>query len=326
LTVITDDERTSRKVQQTVDALCPSEPISPWTCAQVGAPAFPSAARAAGDGSDDILLCVGGIGLYRRGSADEVYFAHQEFQGDFRLTARVSDVWSRPYGGNAAVMCRSSLDADAPYAATVLELVRIPPDTFGYVRFNHRRQSGETRRVTARGDRGGAEVWLRLERRGSWLSGMQSEDGETWTSVSEEDLPELPGTLLVGFAASADDSRNEVDPGVAQLQASLELVQLSPPSFLRGDCNGDGSVAGQVDDAIYLLGYNFLGTASPPCLAACDANADGDTGSVSDAIYILSHNFLGGPAPPAPFPECGPGELSTDESLGCRTPPASCPQ
>jgi hypothetical protein len=95
--------------------------------------------------------------------------------------------------------------------------------------------------------------------------------------------------------------------------------------FLRGDCNGDGRVQGAVDDAVVLLGYNFLAGPEPPCLAACDADGDGEvTGRVSDAIHVLNFNFLGGPPPVAPFPECGQGERSGDEALGCKESPEGC--
>ena len=48
------------------------------------------------------------------------------------------------------------------------------------------------------------------------------------------------------------------------------------PTFLRADCDGDGGASVNVTDAVFLLGFNFLGTGAPPCLAACDANGDGE--------------------------------------------------
>jgi hypothetical protein len=97
------------------------------------------------------------------------------------------------------------------------------------------------------------------------------------------------------------------------------------PQFLRGDCNDDGQVAGQVTDAVFLLTYNFVGGAEPSCLAACDINADGQVlGQVTDAVYLLSHNFLEGPPPPQPFPHCGAASVDTDAVLGCETQPRSC--
>ena len=97
-----------------------------------------------------------------------------------------------------------------------------------------------------------------------------------------------------------------------------------PLLFLRGDCNGDGQVTGQVTDAVYLLNYSFTGGTTPPCLAACDANGDGQVaGSVTDGVYLLNFNFLGGPAPVAPFPDCGVG-TQADPALGCRTSTPGC--
>jgi hypothetical protein len=84
--------------------------------------------------------------------------------------------------------------------------------------------------------------------------------------------------------------------------------------FVRGDCDGDGSVIGQVTDAIFLLAFNFTGEPEPRCLAACDANGDGEIiGEVTDAVYLLAFNFLGGPAPVPP--------LASDLALGCEQPP-----
>ncbi len=95
--------------------------------------------------------------------------------------------------------------------------------------------------------------------------------------------------------------------------------------FVRGDCNGDGNVIGQVGDAIFVLNFNFLGGPVPACMAACDSNADGNViGQVGDAIYTLNFNFLGGPAIPEPFPECATSTDESDIALGCETPIA-CP-
>jgi len=85
------------------------------------------------------------------------------------------------------------------------------------------------------------------------------------------------------------------------------------PSFLRGDANGDGGV--DIADAIFGLGYLFLGDAKPACMDAADTN---DTGKfdLSDPISILGWAFSGSAAPPAPGPStCGTDP--TPDSLGC---------
>ena len=111
---------------------------------------------------------------------------------------------------------------------------------------------------------------------------------------------------------------------------SAQITLVAAPGvgpFIRGDCNGDGMVTGQVTDAVFLLNFNFLGGNPPPCAAACDINQDGMfTGQVTDAVYILTHNFLAGPAPPAPFPKCGLSAVQSDKDLGCATPTTTnCP-
>jgi len=145
----------------------------------------------------------------------------------------------------------------------------------------------------------------------------------TPTSYTDSDAALVPGTEYcytvksVAGAKTSDPSNQSCGTPTA---AGVGL-------FIRGDCNGDGQVTGQVTDAVFLLNYNFLGGAVPPCSAACDINGDGQwMGQVTDAVYILNYNFLGGTAPPAPFPKCGTSTLATDITLGCVTPTTpNCP-
>ncbi len=88
--------------------------------------------------------------------------------------------------------------------------------------------------------------------------------------------------------------------------------------FARGDCNGDGSV--NIADAIFTLGYAFLGGPAPECPAACDSNGSGELDAISDAIYLLNYAFGGGPPPPHPFGECAISGTTEDLKLGCATP------
>ncbi|MBI4606753.1 MAG: hypothetical protein HY721_32720 [Planctomycetes bacterium] len=109
------------------------------------------------------------------------------------------------------------------------------------------------------------------------------------------------------------------------MEETDETLSIGGPRFVRGDCNGDGEVTGQVSDAVTLLAYSFLGSPAPPCLAACDADGDGQVaGVVTDAVYLLSFNFLGGAPPPPPFPGCGPPRSRGDVDLGCALVPQGC--
>ena len=127
-------------------------------------------------------------------------------------------------------------------------------------------------------------------------------------------------------AAGADfrDGVNTVTIGSTGRAAIDTLLLFASPGtgpFIRGDCNGDGQVTGQVGDAIFILNYNFLGGPKPPCFAACDMNGDGKfVGQVGDAVYVLNFNFLGGPPPPGPFPSAAFSQKDSDKLLGCEKP------
>ena len=149
---------------------------------------------------------------------------------------------------------------------------------------------------------------------------FQAAEVESPTRTTIDFSDDIDGNLLADVDLAGHDAASDL----TLLPATIDVV-LSENAFLRGDCNGDGSVAGAVTDAVFLLQFNFAGGAEPPCVAACDANGDGSTlGQVSDAIYILLFNFVGGAPPVAPFPDCGPGELPTDEKLGCESATEAC--
>jgi hypothetical protein len=119
-----------------------------------------------------------------------------------------------------------------------------------------------------------------------------------------------PSGAYVAATAVAVDGRGDawiagyVTPNLQSTDLLVvKYASVSRP-FLRGDVDGDGAVGGSVTDAVILLSHQFRGGPEPPCLAACDANADGLV-DISDPIHILLFSFLGGAPPPPPYPECG---------------------
>jgi hypothetical protein len=89
--------------------------------------------------------------------------------------------------------------------------------------------------------------------------------------------------------------------------------------FIRGDSNGDGTP--NLSDAIFTLGYLFLGGTAPPCLDAADSNDDSSVAAakidLTDPVYLLNFLFTGGSAPPTPYPSCGVD--GTIDNLTCTT-------
>ncbi|MCZ6795175.1 MAG: hypothetical protein O7J95_16345 [Planctomycetota bacterium] len=76
-------------------------------------------------------------------------------------------------------------------------------------------------------------------------------------------------------------------------------------TFVRGDLNdSDGTGVVDLNDAVDILAFLYLGVAAPECVDAADVN---DNGLVepSDYTYLVNFLFSDGPAPPAPFPEPG---------------------
>ncbi|MBI4603484.1 MAG: hypothetical protein HY721_16150 [Planctomycetes bacterium] len=85
------------------------------------------------------------------------------------------------------------------------------------------------------------------------------------------------------------------------------------PAFKRGDANASGRV--DLSDAVFLLGFLFLGDSPPPCPDAADADDSGAL-DITDAIFDLGFLFLGNAPPPAPGPStCGPDPTPEEPPL-----------
>lgn len=142
-------------------------------------------------------------------------------------------------------------------------------------------------------------------------------DGNVLILVDEDGDPETvdPVTISGGnfqmHCTSCDDS----SPGGAvakSVRPDLRRLPYGSPYFLRGDANTDGLV--DQSDAIYTLGYLYLGSEQPKCLDAADCNDDGEI-DVSDPIVSLTTVFLGNATIPSPYPSAD--RDSTDDILGC---------
>jgi hypothetical protein len=66
---------------------------------------------------------------------------------------------------------------------------------------------------------------------------------------------------------------------------------------VAGDANGDGEV--NIGDAVFLIGYIFLGGSAPGNLDEGDANSDCEI-NVGDVVFLIAYVFNGGPPP-----DCG---------------------
>ena len=110
-------------------------------------------------------------------------------------------------------------------------------------------------------------------------------------------------------------------PSGLMLIAALMIASAPPLApddavFIRGDSNRDGVV--QISDALFTLGFLFLGETDPSCLDAADANDDGAV-DIADAVVTLESLFLTGlPLPP---PSGAAGADPTADALDCAGSP-----
>ena len=122
-------------------------------------------------------------------------------------------------------------------------------------------------------------------------------------------------------ALSPSDARLNFNAGPETTSADTdhEGDATSVGPFIRGDCDGNGVVGGSPTEAVIGLSHTFRGGAAPPCLAACDAEANGSLG-ITDYVRILRFSFASGEPPDAPFPDCVTSNQEGDLALGCQTP------
>jgi hypothetical protein len=300
LRVITEDDRISLPVSETVIVTCPSGSLDPWTGTDIGSPLFPGGARPEEGGC--YAICAGGTGI--GSSRDQIYFLSRMLTGNFSLTVKVTDLDLPRSSAGISLMVRESPEADSPFAGIVLqwESAKI------VARF--RTRPGSAKKVAD----AILPFWLRLARKGSEGTFYVSADGETWTAAGQRTLD---GPILAGIAATGKDTGKEGQSYLAFRAGVCLSLEILPESgrIHPGDATLDGAL--DLSDAIWLVDHLFLGNhPALPCeggsssspgpgdLALADVNGDGKI-DISDPVSILSFLFIGS-GPPALGMECVP--------------------
>jgi polyhydroxybutyrate depolymerase len=310
LTIETDDEGRIGGEAALFEAPCGEGDVSPWSTVAIGTN-FPASARWESPSGALMAICSGGRVI--NGSQDSLFFVHGETGGDFALEVRIIDLVSAGPACTVGLMARNSLLPEEPMAAMLLE--RTAEEPGGVPRFRYR----ERRRSLARTVSGEAlpdfTGWLRLERRGSVLSGNYSADGESWTLVGEEDLPTLGDPMYLGLASAAADAGSSFQA----LEFRAEGLSVGPvappdPQFRRGDVNADETR--DISDAITTLTFLFNGAPETlACEKSADTNDDGEI-DISDGVALLDYLFQGARAPAEPLEACGLDTTPDDLSCG----------
>jgi hypothetical protein len=322
---VTNDVGLQSTARRLVTVSCPGGDPAPWIATDIGDPAFPGSARWArgepfneAEPTEGLAVCAGGQFLFV--PSDRFHFVHQEVEGDAVLSARIAEADGA--GWQIGVMLRESLAPSARHATMLIQRSAL---TGPRVRSLWR--ESETTQSTEGGAVELPRAHVRIERQGKEFIASASDDGSegSYIELSRVTIEGFPHQYLAGVIAVGHDA----NPAAAftPLAAVVdELVLVSRPRgvgpFLRGDSNCDGRL--DLSDAVFTLGWLFLGGRMPCCIAAVDVNGDAAV-DLSDPVYGLNHLFSGGPAPLAPFPDCGFGELESDAGLGCSKAAEGCP-
>ncbi|MBO3751261.1 hypothetical protein J5X84_34750 [Streptosporangiaceae bacterium NEAU-GS5] len=161
---------------------------------------------------------------------DKYYFVHQPLKGSGGITARVSDMTGQmrlpdvvpgvrnvkegvvPWA-KAGLLIRRSLTQGTPYAAVMLT-----GDHGVRMQYNFIHD-------VPGGSHNGPQ-WLRLIRSGDTITGYESDDGATWTTVGAVTLPGLPETVEIGLFVTSPGALWDMAEAFAQATATFEQIRL----------------------------------------------------------------------------------------------------
>lgn len=135
------------------------------------------------------------------GNSDGLRFIYQEVSGDFEMSAQVLSVENTNAWAKAGVMARGSIDADAPWAMTIVTPGNGTP-------FEWRVQKAGPSAPDGAGIAGAAPYHVRLVREGSNFLSSRSKDGKSWKPSGSVGRPteikiDMTDPILVGIALTS---------------------------------------------------------------------------------------------------------------------------
>jgi regulation of enolase protein 1 (concanavalin A-like superfamily) len=177
----------------TLDGPVVGSPLSSWSSTDVGTTASPGSSSLS-----NATWTVRGSGADIWGTADAFHFVMQPLTGDGTIVARVTSFAGTDAWAKAGVMVRESLDASSPHAFAL-----VTPGGAHGVAFQRRVVASDVSVHTA-GPGVAAPVWLKLTRRGAWMTASWSSDGVAWSVIGTENLP-MATVAYVGLAVTSHD-------------------------------------------------------------------------------------------------------------------------
>jgi hypothetical protein len=162
-----------------------------WTHADIGATGATGGATFSNG-----TFSVTGAGADVWGTADAAHYAWRSLPGDGTIVARVTSIQNVNAWTKAGVMIRNSSSASAAQA-----FMLVASSATKGVPYQRRRADGDIS-VSTSGSQSTAPRWVKLVRTGSLITGYESADGVTWTTVASDTFT-MGDTVLVGLAVSS---------------------------------------------------------------------------------------------------------------------------
>jgi Right handed beta helix region len=157
-----------------------------------------------------IQILAGGRDIWNQ--SDEFHFASKSLIGDGTIVARVSSLNAPDQWTKAGVMIRANRDPNSPHA---------------FMAITGRNGAAFQSRLTPSansshtpGQPGAAPRWVKLERKGSTVTGLESFDGAIWTVVGSVQI-DLGANALIGLAVTAHRNKGSAN-------ATFDSVKFAP--------------------------------------------------------------------------------------------------
>lgn len=198
----------------------------------------------------NFTVCGTGAGI--GGTEDSFHYLHDSLSGDGSIEAYVDSVLERG-NSKAGLMIRDTLDAEATHASIFLTEA-------GNAVFEYRSAAGETTQAVTQTSIQ-APYWLKIERTGNVLAGFYSEDGQNWTTISEQSIS-MSDEAQIGLAVSSQDNSTYCDTIFKQvavnndsdndlLQDSWERSNFGDLATSNGTSNNDRDIHSDLEEYIF---------------------------------------------------------------------------
>jgi M6 family metalloprotease-like protein len=245
---------------------------SPWTAADIGAPAL-AGSYGYDPASDGWTVKGAGSDIWN--ASDQFYFLRQPLTGDGRIVARLNSLTNTNAWAKAGVMIRSAPDANAANAFMGVTVSN-------GATFQQRPTAGAA--TTSTVQTGIAPPrWIKLEARNGQITGFQSANGTSWTQVAT-----MPA-FAYAYAGLAVTSHNTASLATAafdkvDIQRGFPSPYLGPIDYVQVTGNGDYDVnPGETFDANITLinggtatarGVTAVLSTTDPCISLSTASAN----------------------------------------------------